>query len=54
MMIIACMTIKSRLVPLIAGLCAQIYFRFEISLFWRSTSFAFLSWKKKFGKGKSS
>ena len=32
-MIIAFITIKSSLVPLIEGLCAQIYFRFEISVF---------------------
>jgi len=32
MMIIAFITIKSSLVPLIEGLCAQIYFRFEISV----------------------
>jgi len=31
MMMIAFITIKSSLVPLIEGLCAQIYFRFEIS-----------------------
>jgi len=30
MMMIAFITIKSGLVPLIEGLCAQIYFRFEI------------------------
>jgi len=29
MMMIAFITIKSSLVPLIEGLCAQIYFRFE-------------------------
>jgi len=32
LMMIAFITIKSSLVPLIEGLCAQIYFRFEISL----------------------
>ena len=32
MMMIAFNTIKSSLVPLIEGLCAQIYFRFEISV----------------------
>ena len=32
MMMIAFFTIKSSLVPLIEGLCAQIYFRFEISV----------------------
>ena len=32
MMMIALITIKSSLVPLIDGLCAQIYFRFEISV----------------------
>ena len=31
-MMIAFITIKSSLVPLIEGLCAQIYFRFEISV----------------------
>jgi len=30
MMMFAFITIKSSLVPLIEGLCAQIYFRFEI------------------------
>ena len=30
MMMIAFITIKSSLVPLIEGLCAQMYFRFEI------------------------
>ena len=32
MMMIAFITIKSSLVPLIEGLCTQIYFRFEISV----------------------
>ena len=32
MMMIAFITIKSSLVPLIEGLCVQIYFRFEISV----------------------
>jgi len=32
MMMIAFITIKSSLVPLIEGLCAEIYFRFEISV----------------------
>jgi len=32
MMMIAFITIKSSLVPLIEGQCAQIYFRFEISV----------------------
>ena len=32
MMMVAFITIKSSLVPLIEGLCAQIYFRFEISV----------------------
>ena len=32
MMMIAIITIKSSLVPLSEGLCAQIYFRFEISV----------------------
>jgi len=34
MMMIAFITIKSSLVPLIEGLCAQIYFRFEILVVW--------------------
>jgi len=32
MMMTAFITIKSSLVPLIEGLCAQIYFKFEISV----------------------
>jgi len=32
MMMIAFVAIKSILAPLIEGLCAQIYFRFEISV----------------------
>ena len=32
MMMIAFITVRSSLVPLIEGLCAQIYFRFEISV----------------------
>jgi len=32
MMMIALITIKSRLEPLIEGLCAQLYVRFEISV----------------------
>ena len=32
LMMIAFFTIKSSLVPLIEGLCVQIYFRFEISV----------------------
>jgi len=36
-MMIAFITIKSSLVPLIEGLCAQIYFRFEISVVCFST-----------------
>jgi len=31
-MMIAFITVRSSLVPLIEGLCAQIYFRFEISV----------------------
>jgi len=39
---IAFITIKSSLVPLIEGLCAQIYFRFEISVvLLTSSSFLF-------------
>ena len=33
-LMIAFITIKSSLVPLIEGLSAQIYFRFEISVVW--------------------
>ena len=32
MMMIAFITVRSSLVPLIEGLCAQIFFRFEISV----------------------
>ena len=32
MMMIAFITVRSSLVPLIEGLCAQVYFRFEISM----------------------
>ena len=32
MMMIAFITVRSSLVPLLEGLCAQIYFRFEISV----------------------
>ena len=32
LMMIAFITVRSSLVPLIEGLCAQIYFRFEISV----------------------
>ena len=31
-MMIAFITVRSSLVPLIEGLCAQIYFRFEINI----------------------
>ena len=42
MMMIAFITIKSSLVPLIEGLCAQIYFRFQISVvLLTSSSFLF-------------
>jgi len=48
MMMIAFITIKSNLVPLIEGLCAQIYFRFEISVV-LLTSSSFLFCEKKTG-----
>jgi len=42
MMMTAFITIKSSLVPLIEGLCVQIYFRFEISVvLLTSSSFLF-------------
>jgi len=54
MMMIAFITIKSGLVPLIEGLCAQIYFRFEISVgLLTSSSFLFCERKNMF-KGKKS
>jgi len=43
---IAFITIKSSLVPLIEGLCAQIYFRFEISVI-LLTSSCFLFCERK-------
>jgi len=46
MMMIAFITIKSSLVPLIEGLCAQIYFTFEISVvLLTSSSFFFVKEK---------
>ena len=39
MMMIALITVKSSLVTLIEGLCAQIYFRFEISVVLLTSSF---------------
>jgi len=53
-MIIAFITIKSGLVPLIDGLRAQIYFRFEIIGGFAVTSFAFLFRKEKYVKEESS
>ena len=48
MMMIAFIAIKSKLVPLIEGLCAQIYFRFEISVvLLTSSSFLFCERKNK-------
>jgi len=55
MMTIAFITINSGLVPLIEGLCAQIYYlRFEIIGGLRSHLFVFLFRKKKYVKEKSS
>ena len=51
LMMIAFITIKSSLVPLIEGLCAQIYFRFEISVVCSHLLLFFL-WKKKHVKRK--
>jgi len=54
-MMIAFITIKSGLVPLIEGLCTEIYyFRFEIISGFAFTSFAFLFRRKKYVKEKSS
>jgi len=51
MMMIAFITIKSNLVPLIEGLCAQIYFRFEISVvLLTSSSFLFCERKNVLNK----
>jgi len=47
MMMIAFITIKCSLVPLIEGLCAQSYFRFEISLVLSSHLLLFFFGKKK-------
>ena len=53
-MMIAFITIESGLVPLIEGLCAQIYyFRFEIIGGFAFTCFVFLFRKKKYVKEKS-
>jgi len=49
MMTIAFITIKSSLVPLIEGLCVQIYFRFEISVV-LLTSSSFLFVKRNMSK----
>ena len=54
MMMIAFITINSGLVSLIEGLLEQILFRFEIIAGLRSTSFAFLFWKKKYVEEKRS
>jgi len=55
MMMIAFITRKSGLVPLIEGQCAQIYYdRFEIISGFAFTSFAVLFRKKKYVKEKSS
>ena len=54
MMMIAFITIKSDLVPLIECLCAHIsYFRFEICRWFAFTSFAFLFGKKNMLKKKA-
>jgi len=47
-MMIAFITIKIGLVPLIQGECAQIYLRFDIISGFAFTSFAFLYRKKKY------
>ena len=53
MMMIAFITIKSSLVPLIEGLRAQIYFRFEISVvFLTSSSFLFCERKNMLKENK--
>ena len=53
MMMIAFIIIKSSLVPLIEGLCAQIYFRFEISVvLLTSSSFIFCERKNMLKKNK--
>jgi len=55
MMMIAFIAIKSGLVPLIEGLCAQIlYFRFDIIFGFALQSFVFLFRQKKYVEGKSS
>jgi len=54
MMMIAFITITSGLVPLIEGLCAQIYFRSKIISGFAFTFFAFPFRKKKYVKEKSS
>jgi len=54
MMMIAFINIKSGLVPLIEGLCAQIYLRFEIIGGFAFTTFVFLFWEKIFLKEKTS
>jgi len=46
MMMIPLITIKCSLVPLMEGLCAQIYFRFEISVV-LLTSSCFLFFERK-------
>jgi len=50
LMMIIFITTQSSLVPLIEGLCAQIYFRLEISVSLRSHLFPFLFWKQKYVK----
>ena len=54
MMIIAFITTKSGLVPLIEGLSAQIYLRFEIIDGFAFTSCAFLFQKEEYVEGKIS
>jgi len=54
MMMIACITINSGLVPLIEGLCAQIlYFRFEIIGGLRSHLLLFILGRKNMLKKKA-
>jgi len=52
MMMIAFITIKSGLVPLIEGLCAQIYLTFEISVVLLTSSSFLFCQRKKFVKRK--
>jgi len=53
-MMIAFIIMKSVLVPLIKGVCAQNCFKFEIIGGFAFTSSAYIFRKKKYFKGKSS